>query len=246
VRLHRGVVVGLSGLALCAWCGWVSGFHRSTASGSITWAISLAAVVVVDFLFWQGRRGRHPGLRLKPQAEPGVSDGDGALVPVSPWLGLVLVVITWEILGLSTGKHQPHLTISALTQVLRPLNAAILLGWMLVGMGYGAARARAPLVGGSACGKERGPEGSPAQASVAVPRLPAATPALLLPSSRAVGVGFWMAVIAAGVIIDLTARRSSGRVATAEELIRFVTAPRVANVALIVAWTYAGYHLFAR
>jgi hypothetical protein len=32
VHHERGFVVALSGLVLCAWCGWVSGFHLSVAS----------------------------------------------------------------------------------------------------------------------------------------------------------------------------------------------------------------------
>jgi hypothetical protein len=68
---------------------------------------------------------------------------------------------------------------------------------------------------------------------------------LLLPSSRAVGVGFWIGLAAAGVLVDLEARHSGGRRATAEELVRFITAPVVAIV-VAAAWILAGYHLFAR
>lgn len=53
-------------------------------------------------------------------------------------------------------------------------------------------------------------------------------------------------MLAGGVVIDLVARRSDGRVATAEELVRFVSTSRVVNIILIVAWAFAGYHLFAR
>jgi hypothetical protein len=35
-------------------------------------------------------------------------------------------------------------------------------------------------------------------------------------------------------------------VATAEEFARFISTSAVANVALIAAWAFAGYHLFAR
>jgi hypothetical protein len=75
--------------------------------------------------------------------------------------------------------------------------------------------------------------------------LPATVPALLLPSSRAVGVGFWLGLVAVGVVVDLAARRSGGRLANAEELLRLVADSMVANVIVVVAWTYAGYHLFA-
>ena len=73
-----------------------------------------------------------------------------------------------------------------------------------------------------------------------------AVPALLLPQSPPVGVAFWVAVPVAAVLIDLTARRSGGRRADAEEFVRFVSTSTVANVALIAAWLFAGYHLFAR
>ena len=43
-------------LALCAWCGWASGFHQSTPGALTTWSASLAGVAVIDFLLWRGRR----------------------------------------------------------------------------------------------------------------------------------------------------------------------------------------------
>jgi len=82
----------------------------------------------------------------------------------------------------------------------------------------------------------------------AAPRgAPTATgPGLLLPSNRPFGVAFWVLVVVAAVLIDLWARRSDGREATAEELVRFISASVVVNVVLVVAWAFAGYHLFAR
>ena len=71
-------------------------------------------------------------------------------------------------------------------------------------------------------------------------------PGLLLPSSPPIGVAFWIAVPIAGVLVDLAARRSNGRLANAEEFIRFISTSMTANVALIAAWVFAGYHLFAR
>ena len=67
-----------------------------------------------------------------------------ALRGVAPWILLVVVALAWDVLGIDTGPHQYHLTISALAQAYRPLNAALLLTWMLAGVGYEAARARAP------------------------------------------------------------------------------------------------------
>ena len=60
------------------------------------------------------------------------------------------VALAWDVLGIDTGPHQYHLTISALAQAYRPLNAALLLVWMLVGVGYEAARVRAPIDGAGA------------------------------------------------------------------------------------------------
>jgi hypothetical protein len=59
-------------------------------------------------------------------------------------------------------------------------------------------------------------------------------------------VGFWLGVVIVGMVIQLVARRSDGRVADASELIRFITGPPVANITVVLAWTVAGYHLFAR
>jgi len=166
---------------------------------------------------------------------------------------LFVVALGWDVLGLDTGPHEYHLTISALSQAYRPLNAALLLVWILVGIGFGAARARSPV--------ER--EGVPFPPVRTDPDTPAAgttlgaglitlgghpivVPALLLPSSPPVGVAFWIAVPIAGLVVDQAARRSGGRMANAEEFVRFISTPRIANLLLIGAWVFAGYHLFAR
>ncbi len=116
-RRHVVNVIALvaSALALCAWCGWLSGFHRSTFPARVTWPFSLAAVVVVDVLLWQGRRGHSPGLRLKPVDDPWPRPGRGGGRPafkgLLPWLVFTLVILTWEILGIDTPKDRYHLTI---------------------------------------------------------------------------------------------------------------------------------------
>jgi hypothetical protein len=166
-------------------------------------------------------------------------------VGVSLWLGLSLVVLAWEILGIDTGRHEAHLTISALTQAFRPLNAAMLLVWMVVGLGYGAARARAPVVDQPSFFYRGGAGRSPPLASLVCRHSPATMPALLLPPSRPAGVAFWLGLVAAVVLVDLVARHSGGRLANTEEFLRFITGPTAANVLLVVAWTYAGYHIFA-
>jgi hypothetical protein len=227
--------VVLAALVWCAWCGWASGFHRSTTGAWVTWFISLAAVVLVDVSLWLGSRGRLPAWRLPRAREPwprqGAGGSRGALAGLWPWIVLVLVVVAWEILGIDTGAHEPHLTISALTQAFRPLDAAMLLVWMAAGVGYGVARARAPM--------------EISIASPSGPVLAASPPALLLPRSQAAGIAFWLAVVVVAVLLDLWGRASHGRRANAEELVRFLTHHPVPNVILVVAWTYAGYHLFA-
>jgi hypothetical protein len=199
-------------------------------------------------LLVQGRRGRKPGMRLRVVAEPWPRRGRGgagrAFVGVSPWLVLTLVVLAWEILGIDTSAHEPHLTISALTQAFRPLNAAFMLVWIFVGLGYGAARARAPRMPLELTVDPA--EETEISDGTTSRGLPAVVPALLLPASRSAGIAFWLGFVVIALIIDLVARRSGGRLATAEELVRFVTTPILANGFLIIAWIYAGYHSFAR
>jgi hypothetical protein len=255
VRPRRVALLG-GGAALAVWCGWVSGFHRSTTAAEVTWVVSLALVVGVALAFWLGRRGGRFGWHLDPAAEPWPRPGRGgarrALRGVAPWLVVIVVAAAWDVLGIDTGPHEAHLTISALSQVYRPLNALLLLVWMLVGIGYAAARARAPLARGDRSSVDRGVAADrtargAAWGALAVPAGGhPVTPALLLPSNRPVGVVFWIAVLVATVAVDVAARRSAGRVATAEEFARFISTAWPANLALIAAWAFAGYHLFAR
>jgi len=244
------VVSILSGLALCVWCGWTSGFHHSTTPAFATWSASLAGVVVVNLLLRRGQRNRPPALHL-PSAEknwprPGQGGSRRAFIGTSPWLAVALVVLIWEVLGIDTGRHETHLTISTLAQDFRALNAALLLVWILVGIAYGAARARTPVEGASGEPARHVVPEVPSNA-VAITTLghPTVMPALLLPQSRAVGVGFWVCVIIACVLVELTARRSRGRLANGEEFLRLISGPTVAHVLLIVVWGYAGWHLFA-
>jgi hypothetical protein len=248
------MITGVAVLLACAWCGWVSAFHRATAAAEVTWLITLAAVILVDVALWCGRTGRRPGWRLRPVSEPWPrkdSGGSGpALRGVAPWLVLIVVLIAWEILGIDTGPHQYHLTISALAQAYRPLNAGLLLVWMLVGIGYEAARVRAPIDNNLTRPDQTQPHPQEhgAAFTMATGSLEAhhAGTALLLPQSPPVGVVFWVAIPLAAVLIDWAARHSKGRRASAEEFIRFISTSRLANYALIAAWGFAGYHLFAR
>jgi hypothetical protein len=74
---------------------------------------------------------------------------------------------------------------------------------------------------------------------------PGPGPALLLPDSRAAGVVFWAALTLVCVLVEVAARRSAGRLATAGEFVRLVSGPSAANALFVVAWAYAGWHLFA-
>lgn len=234
-------MLGLCGLALCAWCGFVSGFHRSTTPARVTWAVSLVAVVLIDLLLGLRARRGWGGGAPPPRTDRGsIAEGrpkGGELRRTGPWLALALVVVAWEALGIDTGPHQAHLTISSLTEAYRPLNAATLLVWILVGVFYGVVRAK---VKRSATAVSKGP-GAP----VAAVGLHAGAPGLLLPGSRAAGVAFWACVLAAAGLVELVARRSSGRLATGEELLRLITTPVAVRAVVVVAWAYAGYHLFA-
>ena len=195
------------------------------------------------------------GRRLEPVRapwpRPGRGGGRRALKGVAPWLALCAVVLAWDVLGLDTGPHHYHLTISALSQAYRPLNAALLLVWMLVGIGYEVALARSPVPDPDpAIGRAQDPEthepGVALGAGLVTFGGHPAAPSLLLPSSPPVGVAFWVAVPIAALLLDLLARRSDGRLANAEELIRFVSASMAARIVLVAAWVFAGYHLFAR
>ncbi len=158
-----------------------------------------------------------------------------------------MVALAWDVLGIDTGPHQYHLTISALAQAYRPLNAALLLVWVLVGIGYEVARVRAPVGGVGEAGDPPTPgSGGALAAALGSPGVHPVTPSLLLPSSPPVGVAFWVALPLVALLIDLSARHSVGRRANAEEFVRFISASRLAQVTLVAAWAFAGYHLFAR
>ncbi len=258
MRFRTLLVAVPAAVALCAWCGWVSGFHRTSHAAEVSWVVSLVAVVVSDAALWRGSHGKRFGWHLPRAEDPWPRGGRGgsrlALQGVAPWLVLFLVALAWDVLGIDTGPHQYHLTISALAQAYRPLNAALLLIWILVGVGYEAARVRAPVraraaPAGPAPEPDRDdPQGAQGVLAMCVlgPGTHSSMPALLLPSSPPVGVAFWIAVPVAAIVIDLLARRTNGAVATAEEFVRFISTSKVAHVLLITAWVFAGYHLFAR
>jgi hypothetical protein len=235
-RLVGGLVLLL---ALCAWCGWASGFRHSTIPAFVAWSASLTGVVAVDLSLRRGHRRRRSHEECPP-----------SILGAWPWLVVAAVVVAWEVLGIDTGPHAAHLTISALAQAFRAVNAALFLAWIVVGLAYGVARA-------PGSGSDRPPSVEPARRAGPGPQMqPAAVvsvsaghataaPALLLPDNRPAGVAFWVGVVVACVVVDLAARRSRGRVATGGELLRLVSRPLVAHVVLVAAWGYAGWHLFA-
>ncbi len=236
-------------VALCAWCGWTSGLHQSTIPAFATWSASLVGVVVTDVLLLRGsRHGRHPFYLPAERPFPlaGPAGQRRGVVGVSPWLALALVVLGWELLGIDTGPHQLHLTISSLARAYRPLDAAMLLLWMLAGLGYGVARARASAVGPPVKPNHRSSGPASANGVIVMPFGPLAFgPALLLPPNRSVGVAFWIGVLVVGGLVELAARHSRGRQANFEELLRLMSRTTPARTILVAAWAYGGWHLFA-
>jgi hypothetical protein len=247
VHSRRVVTSVVLAVALVAWCGFASGFHQSSTGAFVTWSISLAAVVAVNVGLARGREHRRgPAALAWPPADQAAKGR--ALAGISPWVVLGLVALAWELLGIDTSPDKPHLTISALSQLYRPLNAMLLLVWILAGLGYGAARARLPAKV-RATASTAGLHKSEAFGAVAVVGVglgrQMTMPALLLPGSRPVGVAFWLLVVGAAVFIDFTARRSEGRFANGGELIRLISRPAAARVVMVAAWAFAGWHLFA-
>jgi hypothetical protein len=234
------------GIVLGAWCAWASGFHTDSAAAIATWCVSILVVLCIDLALWS--RNRQPLARdsrlsrADPWPRPNHGGAGAALHGLSLWLILIGVAAAWDILGIDTGPHEAHLTISALAQTFRPVNAALLFIWVFVGIGYGVARARVPRA--QIPGDGVNPQ---ALAGFMVPLGGGREmPALLLPSSRSIGLLFWGAVCLAAIVSDQVARRSRGSFATAGDLVRFTTSAPWANVLLIAAWTLGGYHLFAR
>ena len=124
--------------------------------------------------------------------------------------------------------------------------------WFLVGLGYEAARVRAPTAEAPGSAGWTGAEpnhpesgGVLGAGALTIGSHPM-SPGLLLPSKPLLGVAFWVAVPVVALLVDAAARRTAGRVANGEEFIRFISTARTANGVLIAAWVFAGYHLFAR
>lgn len=259
--------------AFAAWCGWASAFHTGTWDARITWWISTLTVMGA----WAAiRTGRVRGLRARRSGAPSAagacatpgtavhvgSDPWAAPAPLRrawPWVVLAVVVVVWEALGIATGPHEPHLTISALSQAFRPIHAALLATWMGVGMLWVAVTGAEDQVDQREA--EAGPP--PAQGLGALVAAPAWAPLLhagargwggvgsslglgvLLGSSRAVGVGFWLGVVGVAVLIDAAARWGSWSHLTFVGLLQLLWARPVVRAVAIIAWLGAGWHLFS-
>lgn len=230
----------------------MSGLRQSTDPAFAAWAGTLATVVAVDVsLSGSARRGRRNG--PPPGGLPGGRGRNGGLRAYGPWIALILAAATWEALGIDTGRRTPHLTISALALAFRSLDAALFFVWVIAGLGFGLARARArpapqPVPSARAARAEAAPDrtGRSHGAGAAVIAVASSRQlALLLPASKAAGVAFWIAWLAAWFLLDAAARLSGHRFADAERLLVSVSRPLAARVVLIGAWAYAGWHLFA-
>lgn len=214
-------------------------------------------VLTLAVLFWLGRRGSAFGVPIGT-AEPWPREGRGggrlAWRGIAPWVVIIVLGAVWDALGIDTGAHEAHLTISALSQAFRALNALLLLVWISVGIGYAAARARRPEPPGHwTAAADHDAEAERPGSGVALGAAGGApvgghsmTPALLLPSSRPLGIVFWVGLLVVVIAVGLVGRRSAGRIATAGEFVRFISTATVANVSLMAVWAFAGYHLFAR
>jgi hypothetical protein len=251
----RRELAGILLILLLVWCGWASGFRAGTRAGQWAWLVSLAAVLAVALGIYVGRSKQGSRWHIDPASVPWPRPGGGgtrrALAGTAPWLALAVAILAWEIGGIDTGVHEPHLTLSALSLALRPVRAGALAVWMGVAVCFAVARTRASVH--QQRQRRRGRPEDPSQATSASALALGGGPdrhvvgllALLEGRNRAVGVAFWLGVLAYTAGADFVARRSSGRIATFEELLGFISRPLSARVFLVVAWTYAGWHLFA-
>ncbi len=240
-RRRWGLWAGTVGVSV-AWCGWASQYRAFTAGGKATWAVSLALVagcwaVIVG-------RARRAADRIDPSTRapwprPGPDGARRTLAGTWPWLALGVVVVAWEVLGLDTGPHEPHLTLSALVLFSRPFRAAVLWAWMAAGWALG--RAWGPTWGGSGQRAGRRLAGGDQWPVVVAPL----ALGLLLPDHRSAGFAFWGAVAAVGVVLDRVGRRSDGRWASFFELLAGVGRSVGVRLLVTAGWVYAGWHLFA-
>jgi hypothetical protein len=223
-RIGLGAIL----VAVAAWCGWASSLHRATGAARAAWICTAAAVVTFDLLYGRARRDRQAP---RPETLPPATWRSAA-----PWFAVAVLAVAWDLLGIDTGPHEAHLTLSALTQAFRPLNAAVLLLWVAIGVGYGVTRARIP--------RPERTDAQPGPASAAA-TLPFGGPSLLLPAARSAGVAFWLGIAALCLLLHLVGYRTRGAVATAGGLVRLLSASPWASAVLMALWLGVGFHLFA-
>lgn len=199
----------------------------------MAWSLSTATVVAVDSVL--ARRRKTSPLGRPAGAGPSTSTAAARRARAgAPWLVLVAIAVVWEVLAIDTGRRAPHLTVSALALAFRPLEAALYLVWLGVGLLYGVA------AGTGRKGAVRAGSGAPSSTRPALSLL-----ALLLPHSRAAGVAFWVVFAGAALATEGAGRLSNGRTATATEALSALRESRGARIVLPLAWAYAGWHLFA-
>jgi hypothetical protein len=64
--------------------------------------------------------------------------------------------------------------------------------------------------------------------------------------SRAVTTLGYLAFVAAGVVLEVLARRPGSRVATARALLGRAMRSRAGRLAVVAGWAWVGLHFFAR
>jgi len=63
--------------------------------------------------------------------------------------------------------------------------------------------------------------------------------------TRAITIAGYIAVIVAAILIDVTARRSAGRIETLGDTIAAAMGERTVRVAVIATWWWIGWHFLA-
>jgi hypothetical protein len=63
---------------------------------------------------------------------------------------------------------------------------------------------------------------------------------------RALTIAGYLAFVAAGVVLELAARREGSRLPTIGEVYSKLSARRVGRIAVIVWWWWLGWHFFVR
>lgn len=245
MRLRRGLV-GLGAALVAGWSAVASAWPPGSRAGEVAFAVSVALVLAGAAALRRLVSTEAAAAGNERLASVGPRD-EGLLRWLGPWLVLGVVVAIWEALGIATGRHEPHLTLSALTLHYRSVRAGALAGWLWVGLCFGLARTatRAAASGVPDAAAPSGLAAGPVAAAGHLGRAPVAELALLEGRSRAVGVGFWLGVVVAAAVIELVARRSAGKLADFVALLAFVSRPFVPRVLEAAAWAYAGWHLFA-